>query len=103
MADQASFPADGTWFDTLKKSFVDVPVDTSNNNAIPTADFLEAAESLTTLFESPRPSPLLPFRLLNDPIPSPHRARPEKAQRYRRSAMASPVPSSPCPLLSSTN
>ncbi|KAL9026079.1 MAG: hypothetical protein Q9196_005205 [Gyalolechia fulgens] len=51
MADHASFPADGTWFDTLKKSFVDVPVDTSNNNAIPTADFLEAAESLTTLFD----------------------------------------------------
>ncbi|KAI4092157.1 MAG: hypothetical protein LQ344_003640 [Seirophora lacunosa] len=47
----ASFPPGGTWFDTLKKSFVNVPIDASNNNAIPTSDFLEAAESLTTLFD----------------------------------------------------
>lgn len=45
-----TFPAGGTWFDTLRKSFVDVPVDTSNDNAIPTTEFLEAAESLATLF-----------------------------------------------------
>lgn len=44
------FPAGGTWFDTLHKSFVDVPVEASNDNAIPTSAFLEAAESLTTLF-----------------------------------------------------
>lgn len=50
MAFQAAIPPGGTWFDTLKKSFVDVPVDSSNGNAIPTSDFLEAAESLTTLF-----------------------------------------------------
>lgn len=46
----AVYPAGGTWFDTLHKSFVDVPIDTQNGNAIPTSDFLEAAESLTTLF-----------------------------------------------------
>ncbi|KAL9104291.1 MAG: hypothetical protein Q9163_000732 [Psora crenata] len=46
----ASYPAGGTWFDTLRRSFVDVPVDSSKDNAIPTTHFLEAAESLTTLF-----------------------------------------------------
>ena len=46
----ASFPTGGTWFDTLHKSFVDVPVEASNDNAVPTSAFLEAAESLTTLF-----------------------------------------------------
>lgn len=44
-------PADGTFFDTLKKSFVNVPVDASKNNAVATTEFLEAAESLVTLFE----------------------------------------------------
>ena len=39
-----------TWFDTLKKSFVTVPVDSSHDNAIETTAFLDAAESLTTLF-----------------------------------------------------
>ena len=29
---------------------MDVPVDASKDNAIPTTDFLEASESLTTLF-----------------------------------------------------
>jgi len=47
---QHSFPSGGTWFDTLRKSFVDVPVDAGKDNAIPTTEFLEAAESLTTLF-----------------------------------------------------
>ncbi|KAL8780536.1 MAG: hypothetical protein Q9213_006432 [Squamulea squamosa] len=51
MAFQAAIPPGGTWFDTLKKSFVDVPVNSSHDNAIPTSDFLEAAESLTTLFD----------------------------------------------------
>lgn len=45
-----SFPTGGTWFDTLKKSFVDVQIDTSRDDAIPTTDFLEASESLATLF-----------------------------------------------------
>lgn len=46
----APIPAGGTWLDTLKRSFVDVPVDAANDNAIATTEFLEAAESLTTLF-----------------------------------------------------
>lgn len=46
----ATYPAGGTFFDTIKKSFVDVPVDASKDNAISTSEFLEAAESLTTLF-----------------------------------------------------
>ena len=45
-----TYPPGGTFFDTLKKSFVDVPVDTANDNAIDTQSFLEAAEALTTLF-----------------------------------------------------
>jgi len=47
-----SYPSGGTWFDTIPKSFVDVPVDVNSDNAIPTSSFLEAAESLTTLFGS---------------------------------------------------
>ena len=53
------FPSGGTWFETLHKTFDDVPVQTQNDNAIPTSDFLEAAESLTTLFGAP-PPPELP-------------------------------------------
>jgi predicted ATPase len=40
-----------TFFDTINKSFVDVPVDAAKDNAISTTEFLEAAESLTTLFD----------------------------------------------------
>ncbi|KAF2194189.1 glycolipid transfer protein [Zopfia rhizophila CBS 207.26] len=47
----ATYPAGGTFFDTLKKSFTDVPVDASKDNAISTTEFLEAAESLVTLFD----------------------------------------------------
>lgn len=39
-----------TWFDTIQKSFTDVPIDAANDNGISTAEFLQAAESLTTLF-----------------------------------------------------
>lgn len=39
-----------TFFDGVKKSWEDVPVDASKDNAISTTEFLEAAESLTTLF-----------------------------------------------------
>jgi hypothetical protein len=49
-----TIPPGGTFFDTLKKSFVDVPVDQSNDNAISTEAFLEAAEALTTLFGTSR-------------------------------------------------
>jgi len=37
-----------TFFDTVKKSWQDVPV--SADDAISTTEFLEAAEGLTTLF-----------------------------------------------------
>ncbi|KAF2472664.1 glycolipid transfer protein [Lindgomyces ingoldianus] len=47
----AAFPPGGTFFDTLKKSFSDVPVDAAKDNAISTTEFLEAAESLVTLFD----------------------------------------------------
>ena len=54
------FPSGGTWFDTLHKTFDDVHVQASNDNGIPTSEFLEAAESLTTLFgELSSPIPLL--------------------------------------------
>ena len=46
----ATIPPNGTWFDTIKRSFADVPIDEANGNAISTAEFLEAAESLVTLF-----------------------------------------------------
>lgn len=46
----AAYPPGGTYFDTIKKSFSNVPVDESNSNAISTTPFLEAAESLTGLF-----------------------------------------------------
>jgi hypothetical protein len=42
-----------TWFDTLKRSFDQVPIDAANDNAISTDEFLEAAEALTTLFGMP--------------------------------------------------
>ncbi|KAL1963058.1 hypothetical protein VTN77DRAFT_8704 [Rasamsonia byssochlamydoides] len=51
MATTAEIPQGGTWIDTLKKSFVDVPIDTANDNGIATTEFLEASESLTTLFD----------------------------------------------------
>lgn len=43
----SQIPAGKTWFTNLQKSFVDVP---HNADGIPTTEFLEAAESLTTLF-----------------------------------------------------
>lgn len=43
-----TIPPGGTYFDTLKKSFVDVPI--TADNKIPTTEFLDAAESLLTLF-----------------------------------------------------
>ncbi|KAI2472481.1 het-c [Annulohypoxylon bovei var. microspora] len=46
-----AFPPGGTLLQTFKKSFVDVPVDASSDNAISTTEFLEAAESLTTMFD----------------------------------------------------
>lgn len=48
MANTQVIPEGGTWFDTLKRGFDAVPV--AGDNAISTSEFLEAAESLTTLF-----------------------------------------------------
>lgn len=45
-----AIPPGGTWFDTINKSFADVPIDAAKDDGISTAEFLEAAESLTTLF-----------------------------------------------------
>ncbi|OJJ44398.1 hypothetical protein ASPZODRAFT_121745 [Penicilliopsis zonata CBS 506.65] len=47
----AVIPPGGTWFDSMKKSFADVPIDATNHNAISTTEFLEAAESLVALFD----------------------------------------------------
>ncbi|EGE02339.1 pleckstrin homology domain-containing family A member protein [Trichophyton mentagrophytes] len=51
MATTATIPEGGTWLDTMKRSFEDVPVDESSDNAISTTEFLEAAESLVKLFD----------------------------------------------------
>jgi hypothetical protein len=45
-----AFPPGGTYFDG-RKSFADVNYDASKDNAINTTQFLEASESLTTLFD----------------------------------------------------
>ncbi|KAJ9142913.1 Glycolipid transfer protein [Pleurostoma richardsiae] len=45
-------PPGGTFLDTFKKSFTDVPIDAEKNNAISTSEFLDAAESLTTIFDT---------------------------------------------------
>lgn len=55
-------PPGGTIVDTFRQSFVDVPVDAEKDNAIDTTKFLDAAESLTTIFGSlnyARCSPML--------------------------------------------
>ena len=45
-----AYPPGGTYFDG-RKSFADVETNASTDNAINTTQFLEAAESLTTLFD----------------------------------------------------
>jgi hypothetical protein len=45
-------PVGGTILDTFKRSFTDVPVDADKDNAIATTEFLEASESLTTMFDA---------------------------------------------------
>ncbi|KAJ1326822.1 GLTP domain-containing protein [Microdochium nivale] len=47
-----TIPAGGTFLDTFNKSFVDVPINAENDNAIETSAFLDAAESLTTMFDA---------------------------------------------------
>ncbi|KAK3903124.1 hypothetical protein C8A05DRAFT_43605 [Staphylotrichum tortipilum] len=51
MASTAQIPEGGTYLDTFKASFTTVPIDAANGNAISTTEFLEAAESLTTMFD----------------------------------------------------
>lgn len=43
-----TIPPGGSWFDTIKRSFTDVPI--GEDESISTDQFLEAADSLTTLF-----------------------------------------------------
>lgn len=50
MASATTVPPGGTIVQVLKRSFVDVPVDSAAGDAISTSEFLEAAESLTTIF-----------------------------------------------------
>ncbi|KAM3526918.1 hypothetical protein NHJ13051_003189 [Beauveria bassiana] len=45
-------PPGGTIVQTFKRSFVDVPIDEANGRAVGTSEFLEAAESLTTIFDA---------------------------------------------------
>ncbi|EEH34780.1 glycolipid transferprotein HET-C2 [Paracoccidioides lutzii Pb01] len=49
MASTQVIPQGGTWFDTLNRGFYSVRI--ADDNAISTTEFLEAAESLTTLFD----------------------------------------------------
>lgn len=61
-----TIPPGGTFLETLKKSFVDVPVDAADNNAIATTEFLEASESLTTMFGSSHRSNPIPLPCRSD-------------------------------------
>ncbi|KAH8651027.1 HET-C2 protein [Xylariales sp. PMI_506] len=45
-------PPGGTILDTFRQSFINVPVDAEKDNAISTTEFLDAAESLTTIFDA---------------------------------------------------
>ncbi|KAI9807422.1 MAG: hypothetical protein M1833_000167 [Piccolia ochrophora] len=51
MASATAYPPGGTFFDNLKRSFTDAPLDKSADNALSTSEFLQATESLTTLFD----------------------------------------------------
>ena len=50
MSSAIIIPPGGTWFDTMKRSFADVPIYVEDGSGIATTDFLEAADSMTTLF-----------------------------------------------------
>ncbi|KAK1041701.1 hypothetical protein LTR33_015651 [Friedmanniomyces endolithicus] len=47
----AAYPPGGTYFDNGKRSFTQVPMNASKDNAISTSEYLEASESLTGLFD----------------------------------------------------
>ncbi|KAG5984320.1 hypothetical protein E4U55_005291 [Claviceps digitariae] len=44
-------PPGGTIVQTFKQSFTNVPIDADKGNAVATTEFLDAAESLTTMFD----------------------------------------------------
>lgn len=45
-----AIPSGGTIVQTFKLSFTDVSIDADKGNAVDTTQFLDAAESLTTMF-----------------------------------------------------
>lgn len=45
-----AIPPGSTIVQTFRQSFVDVPIDADKDNAISTTEFLDAAESLVTIF-----------------------------------------------------
>jgi hypothetical protein len=45
-----TIPPGKTLLDTFKRSFTDVPIDAAKGNAVSTTEFLDASESLTTIF-----------------------------------------------------
>ncbi|KAH8882617.1 glycolipid transfer protein [Thozetella sp. PMI_491] len=47
----ASIPPGGTFLETFRQSFTDVPIDAEKDNAISTTEFLDASEALTTMFD----------------------------------------------------
>jgi len=47
---EATLPVQGTILDTFRQSFVNVPIDSERANAVSTTEFLDAAESLITIF-----------------------------------------------------
>lgn len=56
-------PPGGTIVQTFRQTFEKVPIDAEKDNAISTTEFLDAAESLTTIFgasvySNSRPVPL---------------------------------------------
>ncbi|KAH6953314.1 hypothetical protein HG530_013327 [Fusarium avenaceum] len=48
----AVYPPGGTIIQSLKRTYNDVPVDEANGNAVSTVEFIEASESLTTIFDA---------------------------------------------------
>ncbi len=45
-----AYPPGGTFFDTLRVSWTDVPINKDKDNAISTTEFLEAAEAAIAIF-----------------------------------------------------
>ncbi|KAF5023615.1 hypothetical protein F66182_4317 [Fusarium sp. NRRL 66182] len=48
----AAYPPGGTIVQALKRTWPNVPVDEANGNAVSTTEFLEASESLATIFDA---------------------------------------------------